>query len=127
MGIQRLQKNDNIFPKLLNRSGFQNYSLLPAGSYTTLLNINGKGIISRMSFCMTSSTPLSYLYIKITIDGYTFIVQGSGTTFLNSVRDASYTLDFTTPLSFNSNIIIQAMQQYGSGVTIDSVIEYGLY
>ncbi len=115
-------------PKL---SVYYNFST-SSSTYYTALDVTGRGKVSKITL-LGNNASSSNLYIRVTIDGITNIINSStGTVSVglnhNSISAnnnySGFVIDYFCDIFFYNSCKVEFMQNLGTGTTLDGSIMY---
>lgn len=96
-----------------------------ANTWYTVLDVTGLGVLTRISF-QGVSVSNSYLMVRITIDGTSYIVDPSVDSYSRALRDDAKFIDLMTHVKFDSSLKVEVSHNYSSSVHLAVTIDYGL-
>lgn len=137
MGIQRLQPQSSVIQPTKPNLVHTQINSSSQNTYYTIVNIIGKGKVSRISIAYwlgSSYSSNQYLKIRITVDNGTPVElsPNAGTPVLsvgggNDIGRASV-FDLIQEITFNSSVKIEMAQTWGPGgsTNLNGAVEYAL-
>ena len=129
-----VQAASGISPNKPGVADFFN-SAVNSGTYETLLNITGKGVITRVSLGANNSISNKLLSMRFTIDGGAAnVITPGGTDGENhmrgfahdSIRQGTIVFDYFCNVQFKTSALIEIVQNSGTSTGLRASCDYSL-